>query len=71
MLGVLGLLTSWLMLAPLIFVLYLRLGGPYFDWMAPLAGLAISVPVLGFSTIGGIALMIWSIRQLTRPQDPF
>jgi hypothetical protein len=71
MLGVLGLLTSWLMLASLILVLYLRLGGPYFDWMAPFTGVAVSVPVLGFSTVGGIALMIWSVRQLTKPEEPF
>jgi hypothetical protein len=71
MLGVLGLLTSWVLLAPALLVLYLRLGGHFFDWMAPIAGIAASAPMLGFCTVGGIALMAWSVAKLSRQQGEF
>jgi hypothetical protein len=69
MLGVLGLLTGWALLTPLIILIYLRLGGPYFRWMEAIGGIATSVPMLGFCTIGGIVMMIWSVGELTRRED--
>jgi hypothetical protein len=70
MLNILGLLTGWVLLAPLLFVIYLWAGGPYIHWMAPLAGIAVSIPVLAFSTVAGIALMFFSARGLARRPDP-
>jgi hypothetical protein len=69
MLGVLGLLTGWVLISPALIVLYLQLGLPYQTWMAPFAGIAMSVPMLGFSTVGGIAMIVWSVIQLTRRED--
>ena len=66
---VLGLLTGWLLLAPLALVIFLRLGGQYQDWMAPASGIAVSVPMLGFFTLAGIVLIGLSVRSLSRPQD--
>lgn len=67
--GVLGLLTGWVLLAPALLVLFLRLGGPYHPWMAPVLGLAVSAPVLGFLTLGGLALIALSVRRLARGPD--
>jgi len=66
---VLGLLTGWVLLAPLALVIFLRLGGQYQDWMAPAAGIAVSVPMLGFFTFAGIVLIGLCVRGLSRPQD--
>ena len=67
--GVLGLLTGWALLMPALIVLWLRLGLPYMSWMAPFVGVAASVPMLGFFTLGGIAVMALSVRQLSRKPD--
>lgn len=67
--GVLGLLTGWALLMPALIVLWLRLGGPYLSWMAPFVGIAVSVPMLGFLTLGGIAVMALSVRHLSRKLD--
>jgi hypothetical protein len=49
-----------------------NLGGPHFPILQPFAHIALSVPMLGFSTIGGVALIVWSVRQLARGNDdPF
>lgn len=66
---VFGLLTGWVLLAPLALVIFLRVGGQYQDWMAPAAGIAISVPMLGFFTLAGIVLIAISVRGLARPAD--
>lgn len=66
-----GLLTGWVLLAPLARVLYLHLGGPHLPWMAPAAGIAVSAPMLGFFTLAGIAMIFFSVRGLSRPQDDF
>ncbi|MBC7770816.1 MAG: hypothetical protein H7124_18710 [Phycisphaerales bacterium] len=71
MLRVLGLLTGWVLLTPLALVIYLRLGGPFMSWMAPAAGIAISVPMLGFFTLAGIAMIFFSVRSLARQADDF
>jgi hypothetical protein len=70
MLGVLGLLTGWVLLIPAFVVLYLQLGGPPFRILWPVITFAASVPMLGFSTIGGIALIVFSLRSLMRRPDP-
>lgn len=67
----LGLLTGWVLLAPLALVIYLRLGGLYLPWMAPAAGIAISVPMLGFFSLAGIAMIFFSVRGLSQPKDDF
>ncbi len=72
MLGVLGLMTGWLLLMPLLVFIYVQLGGPYITILAPFAHIALSVPMLGFCTIGGITLVAWSVRRLARGnEDPF
>jgi hypothetical protein len=72
MLGVLGLITGWLLLMPLLALIYVKLGGPYLPILDPFAHIALSVPMLGFCTIGGIALVVWSVRRLARGnEDPF
>ena len=69
MLGILGLLTGWILLTPILVVFWLRLGLPYMEWMAPFAGIALSVPVLAFSTLAGISLIAWSVRSLAKRDD--
>lgn len=69
LLRVLGLLTGWVLLAPLVLVIYLRLRGVYQDWMAPAAGIAISVPMLGAFSVAGVALIALSVRGLARVSD--
>jgi hypothetical protein len=69
MLGIVGLLTGWALLSPLLVVIYLRLGFPYMQWMAPLAGIAVSVPMLAFMTIAGLVMIAWSVGKLTRRED--
>jgi hypothetical protein len=70
MLGVLGLLTGWVLLIPLLVVIYLQLGGPPFRFLWPIITFAASVPMLGFSTIAGIVLIAFSVRSLTRRPEP-
>jgi hypothetical protein len=67
--GVLGLLTGWALLMPALLVLFLRLGGPYHPIMAPFLGIAVSLPLLGFATLGGLALIAVSVRRLSRNPD--
>lgn len=71
MLRLLGLLTGWVLLTPLLLVIYLRLGGPFFDWMTPVAGIAVSVPMLGFFTLGGIAMIFFSVRAYSQAREDF
>lgn len=68
MLGVLGLLTGWALLMPLV-VLLLTLVGVRMDWMIPFLGIAASAPMLGFCTAGGIGLIAWSVGNLAKPKD--
>ena len=68
--GVLGLLTGWVLLLPAFVVIYLQLGGPPFGVLWPIIHIASSVPMLGFSTIAGIAVFFFSIRSLTRRPEP-
>jgi len=70
MLGVLGLVTGWVLLIPALVVIYLRLGGPPVPGLWPIITFAASVPMLAFSTIAGIALVVFSVRSLTRPPEP-
>jgi hypothetical protein len=70
MLGVLGLLTGWVLLVPALVTLYLWLGGAPFRFLWPIMSFAASVPMLGFSTIAGIALIFFSVRSLTRRPEP-
>ena len=70
MLGVLGLFTGWVLLIPLLVVFYLQLGGPPFRFLWPIITFAASVPMLGFSTITGIVLIVFSVRSLTRGAEP-
>lgn len=67
--GVLGLLTGWALLTPAALVLYLRMGGGYSPWMAPFVGVASSVPMLGFFTLGGIFVIALSVRALSHKRD--
>ena len=50
-------------------MLYLRLGGGYSPWMAPFVGVASSVPMLGFFTLGGIVIIALSVRALSHKRD--
>jgi hypothetical protein len=70
MLGVLGLLTGWVLLLPALVVIYLRLGGYPFPVLWPVITFAASVPMLGFSTLAGIVLIVFSVRSLTRRPEP-
>lgn len=67
--GVLGLLTGWVLLIPALLVLFLQLGGGYHPLMAPFLGVAASLPLLAFLTLGGLILIGLSVRQLARPPD--
>ncbi|HYD85905.1 MAG TPA: hypothetical protein VEA80_00375 [Vitreimonas sp.] len=71
MLRLLGLLTGWVLLLPLALVIYLQLGGPLFAWMTPAAGVAASVPMLGFFTAGGAAMIFFSVRAYSQQRDDF
>lgn len=68
MLGVLGLLTGWALLMPLV-ALLLTLVGVRMDWMIPFLGIAASAPMLGFCTAAGIGLIAWSVGNLAKPKD--
>lgn len=70
MLGVLGLLTGWALLIPLLLAIFIRIGGPYMTWMAPFLGVATSFPLLCIFTVGGIAMFFWGVRQLARDAEP-
>jgi hypothetical protein len=70
MLGILGLLTGWLLLIPAFVLIYLQFGGPPLRFLWPVMSFASSVPMLGFSTIAGLALIFFSIRSLTRRPEP-
>lgn len=70
MLGILGLLTGWVLLIPALVVVYLRLGGQPFPVLWPIITFAASVPMLGLSTIAGVTLIVLSVRTLTRPAEP-
>ena len=39
------------------------------DWIAPLAGIALSVPMLAFMTISGLLMIAWSVGKLTKRED--
>lgn len=53
-------------MAPAAILLFLQLGGPYQTWMAPLLGIAASLPLLIALTLGGIAVMFLSVRRMSR-----
>ncbi|WP_275574741.1 hypothetical protein [Vitreimonas flagellata] len=40
MLGIVGLITGWALLLPLLLFIYLRLGFPSMDWMIPFLHIA-------------------------------
>lgn len=67
--GVLGLLTGWALLTPALVVAYVSLGGGYALWMAPFLGVAASAPMLGFFTLGGVAVIALSVRALSHKRD--
>jgi|CXWL01.1.fsa_nt_gi hypothetical protein len=71
MLGVLGLLTGWALLAPAGLLLWVRFGGQAAPWMRPLLDIAASAPTLGFCTIGGLAAIGWSVAQFARGERDF
>ncbi len=71
MLGILGLLTGWALLAPAGLLLWVRLGGQGALWMRPFLDIAASAPTLGFCTIGGLAVIGWSVVQLSRGEREF
>jgi hypothetical protein len=37
--------------------------------MAPLAGIAVSLPMLAFMTIAGLIMIAWSVGKLTTRED--
>jgi hypothetical protein len=67
--GVLGLLTGWALLTPALLTAYLGLGGGYYPWMAAFLGIAASVPMLAFFTLGGVAVIALSVRGLSHKRD--
>jgi hypothetical protein len=69
MVGVLGLLTGWVLLMPLLTMLFVMSGGPYQTWMGVFLGIAASFPLLVFMTLAGLAMIALSVRRLARPQD--
>jgi hypothetical protein len=70
-LGVLALLTGWVLLTPGVLVVWVLLGGGVSAWMVPFLGIAASAPMLGFCTIGGLAAIAWGIVQLARGERDF
>jgi hypothetical protein len=64
-------LTGWALLTPITLLFYLRLGGPYQDWMAPLLDIAASAPLLGFSTIAGLVVLGLLAVTLLRSREEF
>lgn len=70
MLPILGLLTGWAMLIPVLVVIYLRLGGPLYSWMWPIVTFAASAPIVAFSTTVGVTLIFLSGRKLTHRDEP-
>jgi hypothetical protein len=54
---------------PGILVLYVTLGLPYFRWMSFFLGIAASFPLLAFMTIGGVVMIAFSVRTLSRSAD--
>lgn len=69
MVGVLGLLTGWALLMPALVALAVTLGVPYFGWMSFFLGIAASFPMLVFSTVGGVVMIFFSVRALSRARD--
>lgn len=69
MVGVLGLLTGWALLMPGILVLYMTIGLPYARWMSFFLGIAASFPLLVLCTLGGLGMIFFSVRTLTRPAN--
>ena len=67
--GILGLLTGWVLLSPALLVLFLQLGGGYHPAMAPFLGMAASLPLLVFLTLGGLLVIGVSVRRLSRPPE--
>jgi hypothetical protein len=66
MVGVLGLLTGWALLMPALVALAVTIGFPYFGWMSFFLGIAASFPMLVFCTVGGVVMIFFSVRGLTR-----
>lgn len=71
MLGVVGLVTGWALLMPLLLFIYLRLGFPIMDWMIPFLHIAAEFPVLAFSTLIGLAMIAWSVAKLSKRDEEF
>ncbi|MBX3429056.1 MAG: hypothetical protein KF779_05715 [Hyphomonadaceae bacterium] len=69
MVGVLGLLTGWVLLMPALLAIYMMLGFPYFRWMSFFLGIAGSFPMLVLTAVGGLVMIALSVRSLTRPAD--
>lgn len=69
MVGVLGLLTGWALLMPALVALAVTLGFPYFGWMSFFLGIAASFPMLVLSTAGGVVMIFFSVRALSRGAD--
>jgi hypothetical protein len=69
MVGVLGLLTGWALLMPALLLVYVGLGFSYFRWMSFFLGIAGSFPMLVFMTLGGLLMIVLSVRSLTRQAD--
>lgn len=70
MLGILGLLTGWVLLLPALVTVYLMLGGQPFPLIWPIVMFAASLPMLAFSTIAGMVVIFFSVRSLTRRAEP-
>ena len=54
---------------PGILVLYMQLGLPYARWMSFFLGITVSFPLLVLCTLGGMAMIFFSVRNLSRPAD--
>ncbi len=56
-------------MGPALLAAYLSLGGGYSPWMAPFLGIASSLRILAFFTLGGVALIGLTVRSLSRKRN--
>jgi hypothetical protein len=70
MVGVLALLTGWALLSPLLVLMFASLSGRYWPWMQMFLGIAASVPLLVFMSLGGLAMIFVGVRSLSRQSEP-
>lgn len=64
MLRIVALLCGLALLSPVATVIWLNLGQRLPGWLAPMAYISGSLPVLIFVTLGGAAVTLWALMKL-------